>query len=41
VFAAIFLGETISLYQIIAISIILVGIFLIYSKGEKPVDIKR
>ncbi|MGQ0791714.1 MAG: DMT family transporter [Nitrosopumilaceae archaeon] len=41
VFAAIFLGETISLYQIIAISVILVGIFLIYSKGEKPVDTKR
>ena len=38
VFAAVFLGETISLYQIIAISVILVGIFLIYSKGEKPVS---
>ena len=41
VFAAVFLGETISLYQIIAISVILVGIFLIYSKGEKPVDSQR
>ena len=41
VFAAVFLGETISVYQIIAISVILVGIFLIYSKGEKPVDSQR
>ena len=41
VFAAIFLGETISLYQILAISVILVGIFLIYSKGEKPAKPQR
>ena len=38
VFASIFLGEKINLYQIIAISAIIVGICLIYSKGEKPVD---
>lgn len=41
VFASIFLGETISLYQIIAISVIIIGICLIYNKGEKPVDHQR
>jgi drug/metabolite transporter (DMT)-like permease len=41
VFAAIFLGETISLYQVIATSVIIFGIYLLYTKGEISIDTKR
>jgi drug/metabolite transporter (DMT)-like permease len=37
-FAAIFLGEVISMYQIIAMIMIICGIFLIYGRGEKYSD---